>query len=163
MVAKRAPAGFVHPLEFLKDCANRLRAGAKGIGQPHDKWKTNLALEHLADVFCAQRLNEIEHTSCGYSIPGDFVLINPDLQNRLARHLFDVDVGRAGNRFQDTFNLQGLFHQHVEIVAVKMAATSERTPEIISFIRISMGCVIDKPLPRQVAEFFLRLARVSSA
>ncbi len=66
--------------------------------------------------------DQVEHGLGRDAVAGDLVLLDLDLQHRLAGDLLDGDVGGAVNRVQHRFDLGGLLDQHVEVVAEELDA-----------------------------------------
>ena len=90
--------------------------------QPHDQRKAQLPFDHFAQRFAADRLHQLQHALGRDPVASDLVLVDLDLQHALAGDLLGVDVGIAGYRANDGFDLVGRFHQLIEVVAKQLDA-----------------------------------------
>ena len=90
---------------------------------------------------CRPAPHHVQHGPRRYRVAGKKILADADAQRRLTRQRLRVDVGAALDRLEDFLISLALPASTSRSSPNSLTATSERTPEIISLTRCSMGWV----------------------
>ena len=101
--------------------SNRCRPRrAHAFRQANHERKTQLAFDHFAERLAADRFDDVGDDFGRHAIAGQLLLVELDLEDRLAGDLLAGDVGVAGNLLENCFDLFGFGGQHVEVVAIEL-------------------------------------------